>query len=597
MSAEGRAPAIVGIDLGTTYSAVAHLGVDGKAVTIPNAEGDLTTPSVVYFDRSGPVVGKEAVKAGSEEPDRIAQFAKRDMGRPAYHRGICGTRVPPEVIQALILRKLKADAELRLGSVQKAVITVPAYFNEPRRKATQDAGRLAGLEVVDIVNEPTAAAIAYGVHEGFVDASGHTQRRETVLVYDLGGGTFDATIMTLDGSDYKAVATAGDVYLGGIDWDRRIVDHVGATFRREHGVDPREDPRALQELMRQAEDAKRALTARLDVTIHFSFGGKRIRVPLTREQFEALTADLLERTVFTIKKLLKEASLTWSSVPRILLVGGSTRMPMVAARLGREFETEIDRSLAPDEAVAHGAALYAEFLLARGGSGRPRMSVHNVNSHDLGVLAIEDATNRPRRKIQIPRNTPLPAVGRSRFHTRRDDQRHVAVPVIEGGDASGRDATAIGRCVITDLPPGLPAGTPIDVAFTYAEDGRLTVRAELPTVNRRATLVIQRASGLSTEFLHQWEERIKNGSLPGIDAGPGDQAIGSPQPESEGPTPENFRVLCPNGHDLSCSLSLQGKAGKCPKCGVEFVIPYIGGAEGEADSGDPDLDDFLQGFG
>ena len=327
MPAERLAPTVVGIDLGTTNSVVAHLGVDGKPVTVPSAEGDITTPSVVFFDRSGPVVGKEAVKVASLEPDRIAQFAKRDMGRPEYHKAICGTRVPPEVIQALILEKLKRDAELRLGKVDKAVITVPAYFNEPRRKATQDAGRLAGLEVLDIVNEPTAAAIAYGVYEGFLDASGQTRKRETVLVYDLGGGTFDATIMELDGNNYQAVATAGDVHLGGMDWDRRIVDYVGSTFRQEHGIDPREDPKAIQQLMQEAEDAKRALSARIEVTIHFVYGGKRIRAVLTREHFESMTSDLLERTVFTIKKVLKEADLTWEGIPRILLVGGSTRMP------------------------------------------------------------------------------------------------------------------------------------------------------------------------------------------------------------------------------------------------------------------------------
>jgi molecular chaperone DnaK len=388
--------------------------------------------------------------------------------------------------------------------------------------------------------------------------------------------------------------------------------------------------------MLEAEDAKRALSAREEVTIHFAYGNNRVRLALDRKRFESITGDLLERTIFTIKKVLKEAGLTWKDIPRILLVGGSTRMPMVAARLGREFETKVDRSLAPDEAVAHGAALYAEFLTARGGAAPARMSIRNVNSHDLGVLAIEDATNQPRRHVQIPRNTALPATGRSRFHTRRDDQRHVGVPVIEGGDASGRDATHIGQCVVSDLPPGLPSGTPIDVAFTYAEDGRLTVEAELPSVNRRAMLVIERASGLSAEVLHQWEERIAGGSLPGMepaadepvylfpstedespqpepepepqrepDRQPAPEPEPQPAPQSE-PPPDTFRITCPNGHTLTCPLWLQGKAGKCPKCGARFFVPLAEPPEPEApeeepaDAGpweDPQLDDFLKGLG
>jgi molecular chaperone DnaK (HSP70) len=278
---------------------------------------------------------------------------------------------------------------------------------------------------------------------------------------------------------------------------------------------------------------------------------------------------------------------------------------MVARRLGEEFETQVDRSLAPDEAVAHGAALYAEFLLARSGSEESRMSIRNVNSHDLGVLAIEDATNQPRRKVQIPRNTPLPATGVSRFHTRHDDQRAVGVPVIEGGDASGRNATHIGQCVVSDLPPGLPAGTPIDVAFTYAEDGRLTVEAELPSVRRQASLVIERASGLSDEIMRQWQERIEMGTLPGTTNGEEEQS-----PQDQPAQQDHFTVICPNGHELSCPHSLQGKTGKCPKCGSRFVVPSLEDEPqwpdmeqtsdepaADAATGDPDLDDFLKGLG
>ena len=279
----------VGIDLGTTFSVVAYLDSTGRPCTIANSEGDPITPSVVLFEGQAAVVGKEAVKAAALEPDRIADFAKRDMGNTAYSRKINGESLPPEVIQSLILEKLKRDAEMKLGPVGEAVVTVPAFFNEPRRKATQDAAQLAGLKILDIINEPTAAAIAFGYQLGFLNAAGAAPQKETVLVYDLGGGTFDVTLMEIDGTDFTAIATDGDVFLGGIDWDRRIADHVAERFREKHrGIDPRQDPAGLHRLLREAEDAKRALSAREQITISFEHVGEGLRVPLTRATFEEL---------------------------------------------------------------------------------------------------------------------------------------------------------------------------------------------------------------------------------------------------------------------------------------------------------------------
>jgi len=513
-SAEAAPP--VGIDLGTTFSVVATLDVQGRPRTIQNAEGDVTTPSVVMFDRDSVVVGKEAVKLASFEPDAIAAYAKRDIGATRFGRAIRGHHLPPEVVQSFVLRKLVADAELKIGPIRQAVITVPAYFNEPRRKATQDAGRLAGLEILDIINEPTAAAIAYGVERGFLSAEGEVAAPETVLVYDLGGGTFDVTLMRLEGSEYTALATAGDVFLGGIDWDERIVKHVAMQFQVRFGIDPRENPSALVRLLREAEEAKRALTAREDVIITFDLDGQLLRTPLTRAEFEYMTSDLLERTRFTTSNVLREAKLEWKDISRLLLVGGSSRMPQVHNMLRQQSGLEPDRSLAADEAVAHGAAVYAGFLLA----GRQK-AVHfsairditNVSSHDLGVLGIESATGRPRRRLIIRHNTRLPATKGGRFHTQTDDQRSVVVRVVEGGDDSGHNATVIGTCVIANLPPDLPAHTPVDVFFKYKENGRLVVLARLPDQNCQATSEIKRESGLSREDLADWAERIAEGRL------------------------------------------------------------------------------------
>ena len=223
----------IGIDLGTTFSVIAYLDSTGRPQTIVNFEGEALTPSVVFFDASSVVVGKEAVKASCLEPEGVAEYAKRDMGCPIYSKAINGEHYPPEVVQSFVLEKLKQDAQSKIGTFQKAVITVPAYFNEPRRKATQDAGHLAGIEVLDIINEPTAAAIDFGFQKGFLSSKGESQRPETILVYDLGGGTFDVTLMHIDGTSYTARATAGDVYLGGIDWNRRMVDYLAEEFEDE----------------------------------------------------------------------------------------------------------------------------------------------------------------------------------------------------------------------------------------------------------------------------------------------------------------------------------------------------------------------------
>jgi molecular chaperone DnaK len=502
----------VGIDLGTTFSVVSYVDSTGRPCTIPNAEGDLITPSVVLFDGSSTVVGKEAVKAAAMEPERIADFAKRDMGSAFYSKKVGGEFLPPEVIQSMILEKLKRDAELKLGPIRKVVVTVPAFFNEPRRKATQDAAQLAGLEILDIINEPTAAAIAFGHQIGFLDQKGSARQRETILVYDLGGGTFDVTLMEIEGTEFTAIATGGDVYLGGIDWDRRLAEHVATKFTEKfHGFDPRVDPAGMQRLLKEAEDAKRSLSVREQVNINFEHVGNGFRLPMTRAQFEEMTADLIERTRFTVRTVLREAGKTWKDITRLLLVGGSSRMPVVQRILEEESGMKVDRSLSPDEAVAHGAALYAAFLLARSSTSaeKPRMKVRNVSSHDLGVLSKDRATGRPVNSVIIPRNSALPITKGKRYRTARQGQKDILINVIEGGDSAGRNATPIGRCVINDLPPDLPAGSLVDVFFTYAENGRLTVEGRLPELNRKAVLTIERASGLNDAKLQEWDARLR----------------------------------------------------------------------------------------
>ena len=510
MPANAKLPAI-GIDLGTTFSAIAQLNDLGQPQTIQNAEGDLTTPSAVFFDRSGPIVGAEAIEAGTLEPERLALFAKRDVGESAFRKQVLGQSMPPEVLQALVLKKIKEDAELKIGTFDKAVVTVPAFFNEPCRKATQDAGKMAGIDVIDIINEPTAAAITYGVQQGFLSSSGESRELERVLVYDLGGGTFDVTVMEIEGGKYTTIATAGDVYLGGIDWDRRIADFIAEAFVREHGIDPREDPFGEQELLIKANQVKHALTQRASFIIGFNFEGKRLRTELSQATFGELTVDLVERTLITTRLALDEAKLSSKQLTRLLLVGGSTRMPMIQSELEQLTGLPLDRSLSPDEAVCHGAAIFAGVKLKHTASSFAGVSVTNVNSHDLGVLAIDPKTKQPRRRIMIARNSPLPARTAVRFRTHEDNQPNVKIHVVEGGDDLGTNATTIGKCYVDPLPPRTPKGTDIDVQFDYAQDGRLTVSATLPTQDCSATTLLDRSAGLSQDDIKSWKEQIIKG--------------------------------------------------------------------------------------
>jgi molecular chaperone DnaK len=500
----------VGIDLGTTYSLVAYVDVQGRPCCLPNAAGDLLTPSVVLFEDGGTVVGKEAVLASAAEPDRVAECVKRDMGAKVYRRKVHGQYLPPEVISSLILRSLKADAERRLGEVRRAVITVPAYFEETRRRATMDAGRLAGLEVLDIINEPTAAAIAYGYQLGFLDRSGQLtgDRPLRVLVFDLGGGTFDVTIVAIQGRDFKALATDGDVHLGGKDWDERLMALAAERFHQQFGTDPREDPASLQELALSAEAAKRTLTERKKAALFVNHAGSRLKVEVSREEFEDATAGLLERTRMTAQIVVRQAGLSWEQIDRVLLVGGSTRMPMVPRMLEELTGRTPDRSVSPDEAVAHGAALYAQLRAPLPGQQEAPFTVTDVSAHSLGVQGAQPGTGRKVNKVLIPKNSPLPRSVTKVFRTFRPDQRSVVIKVLEGESDRPEVCTQIGVCAIRDLPPGLPAGWPVLVRYQYESNGRLSVSARVKGHKAVVKTEFERENRMADEDLELWTNYV-----------------------------------------------------------------------------------------
>jgi molecular chaperone DnaK len=540
--------ATVGIDLGTTFSAIAYLDEHGRPITIPNSDGELTTPSVVLFDAGGEVVvGREARRVALSEPDRVAEDVKRYMGEPNYPKTIDGKKLSPPAISALILKKLKQDAERRIGPIDGAVITVPAYFDEGRRHATAAAGEIAGLKVLDIINEPTSAALAYA-YSYLIKSSQSQGGERIVVVYDLGGGTFDVTVLRIRGKDLTVLATAGDVRLGGRDWDERLFSHMAEQFVNQHELDPRDDPMSRQAFMLQAEETKKILSKRPQTRFVVNHAGKSLSGQITREQFDELTADLLYRSETRLERVVEQAKLDWTKIDQVLATGGSTRMPQVQEMLRRVTGKDPDLSLSPDEAVAQGAAIYASMSVAKAGaapkpqgapptpsakgpaatppplpksaSARPpvpglpltgegktspvtdkasdllrTINTTNVNSHSLGVI-VKSAEGQERVSFLIPHNTPLPVSVSKRYGTINDQQSTVTVRIVEGESKFPDECIPVGSCQIKLLPAKLPKGSPIDVTFSYDNSGRLHARAVEPSTGTWASAVIERRSWL-----------------------------------------------------------------------------------------------------
>ena len=500
----------VGIDLGTTYSVVARLDERGQPVTLVNSEGDRLTPSVVLMEGDNAIVGKEAMKAMSTEADRVAECAKRDMGHRAYHRTAwTASSIRPRSSRPGSSTSSAATPRSRSGRSRRSVITVPAYFDEVRRKATQDAGYMAGCEVMDIINEPTAAAVAFGFQQGFLNAAGSTDRPRRVLVYDLGGGTFDVTVMEIRGSEFLALATDGDVALGGYDWDQRLLNIAADAFQQAHGsTSARMPPRRASSGGSAKTPSGRSPPGPRRRSWP-STKAARIRVEVSREQFEEVTQDLLDRTRFTCVQALRAAGLDWSDLDRVLLVGGSTRMPMVRAML-QQHQRQAARRLGrrPTKQWPTARPCMPGCSWPSATAAPANFSIRNVNSHSLGVVGIDPETKRRRNGMVIPRNTPLPVSAVRQFKTSKQDQRSILVQIVEGETPSADDCTAIGRCTVADLPPGLPAKSPVDVIFHYKADGRLKVRVHVPHSERQVETEIVRENGLSKEHMDAWRKFI-----------------------------------------------------------------------------------------
>ncbi|MFB6096419.1 MAG: molecular chaperone DnaK [Haloferacaceae archaeon] len=489
---------ILGIDLGTTNSAFAVMeGGDPEIIT--NEEGDRTTPSVVAFTEDGErLVGKPAKNQAVQNPEHTIQSIKRHMGEEGYTVQIDDEEYTPEQISAMILQKIKHDAEEYLGDeVEKAVITVPAYFNDRQRQATKDAGEIAGFEVERIVNEPTAASMAYGLDD---------DSDQTVLVYDLGGGTFDVSVLDLGGGVYEVVATNGDNDLGGDDWDEAIIDYLADEFQNDHGIDLREDRQALQRLKDAAEEAKIELSGRKQTSINLPFitatdsGPVHLEQELTRAKFESLTADLLERTVEPTEQALADAGYDKDEIDEVILVGGSTRMPQVQEKVEELIGKEPKKNVNPDEAVALGAAVQGGVL---GGE------VEDIVLLDVTPLSLGIEVKGGLFERLIEKNTTIPTEESKIFTTAADNQTQVQVRVFQGEREIAAENELLGEFQLTGIPPA-PAGTPqIEVTFNIDENGIVNVEAEDQGSGNAESITIEGGAGLSDEEIEQMQEEAE----------------------------------------------------------------------------------------
>ncbi len=500
----------VGIDLGTTFSAIAHIDDYGKPMIIPNAESERITPSVLLFDGTTAVVGTYAKQNAVAEPEKIVDFLKREMGKSKaqFSREFAGRTYSAEELASLVIKKLKNDAEKYLDQeVTDAVITVPAYFNDAERTATIHAGQLSGLNVLQLINEPTAAALSYGLDK--------LDQNLTVFVFDLGGGTFDVTIMRIDNHHIKMLATNGDHRLGGKDWDDLVVNLVAEEFDRLHGENPLLDLQSYQDLQTRALAAKIQLSTRPKTILVHSHNGKSIKLELTREAFEYYSAQLVEKCKTICEIVMEEARMKWSDIDQILLVGGMTRVPMVRQMIEKITGKKPVDDVNPDEAVAVGAAIQAVLCMLgeedeKGGekvlsaTTRQQFStregaliqVTNITSHTLGVVLWDDVRLEEYVFPMIKKMSPVPAEKINSFGTASANMDKVIVRVVEGESTVPSECTPLGLCEI-DLPPGLPKGSPVEITYCYNPNQVLEVIVH--AFGKRNSVSIKRLTGLSEE--------------------------------------------------------------------------------------------------
>jgi molecular chaperone DnaK len=500
----------VGIDLGTTYSVVSHLNEAGEPITIPNQEGELATPSVVLFEGEQPIVGTEALRNSIRFPDRVVENSKRFMGDVGKRWWINSRPYSPVDIATLILKKLVSAAQDKIGPISQAVITVPAQFSDAQRHATMQAGHAAGLEKVDVINEPVAAALCYVLgSEGLWFTELADEQR--ILVYDLGGGTFDLSLVRYRKDEVTVIASSGDLHLGGINWNKTLLDAIADQFLKAFRDDPRNNPESLQTLALEVEQAKRGLSVRPRAPLTVTHGGHRKTYQVELEQFQRLTKPLVDRTEDITLKLLKDNKLGWAHVDVVLVTGGASRMPMIRGRLKQLSGRTLNTTLSPDLSIAHGATYYSGMLLSNDKFARSILSEsasrrlakvkqQSVNARELGILIRDMSTQTRVPHYLIPANTPLPTSSTQQFGTVIPNQRRVHLVIVESGTSPDQPYVVLGDCRIDGLPPNLPEGSKIDVTISYDTQARVHVSAKDAASGKSAHTEILRQENIVAQL-------------------------------------------------------------------------------------------------
>lgn len=502
---------IVGIDLGTNHSAVAYVNAVGKPVVVTDAEDQWQIPSAVLINGISTVVGYSALQQADERPSDLALEIKRFVGKQFFPEVLQGDRYPPEVLLALVLSRLVDNMQRRVeGPCHQVVIAVPAHFDEVARKAVQDAGYIAGVEVIDIINEPMAAALAYGyqqLHEQAADQV--TAPAGNVLIMDMGAGKLDVMALKRQGHQWAAVASDGDTRLGGRDWDDCLEEMIAQEFQKQYQADPRAREEDVLRLWKTAESVKHRLSQRDNVTVRFQAGKHIVEQKITRDQFEERCVELLGRVRQCVNSTIENAKWDVQDIDQVILVGAATQMPMIQKLLREIIAERTSVTMIDPSSIAQGAALHASYLRVRESNGEPEQVYSNVSSHSLGIVGTDTKTGRKINAVVIPRNTQLPVTTQRTFKTHKEGQESVMIQIIEGESLSPQECQPIGQCVIENLPVDLPARSPVTVEFHYSSNGRLNIFVESPDTGYRATKELTRAAGLANVDLHRWREWVE----------------------------------------------------------------------------------------
>ena len=564
----------VGIDLGTTYSCIAYLNEHGEPITIPNKDGELSTPSAVLFDGNDVIVGTEAMRNSIRHSDRVVVHAKRYMGNSSHRWKIGGKSYSPVDISTFILKSMLDTAREKIGPIDSAVITVPAQFSDVQRMATAEAGKRAGLKNVDIINEPVAAALCFVLGtEGIWFTELATS--QTVMVVDLGGGTFDLSLVKYQKNEVSVLASGGDLHLGGLDWNKALEVAIGKQFQKEFGIDPMKDRESAQALALEAEQTKRSLSVRPRAALTVAAGGHRKTYQVEVEQFERLTKDLVDRMEKLTTGLLEDRKMGWAKIDVVLTTGGSSRMPMVRNMLKRLSGRTLNTALSPDQSIAHGATYYAGMLLTNeefaksiltpaAAARLKQFKQRSTNARSLGILIRDPATGQRVPHYILPAHTQLPTSVSQMYGTVTQGQRRVHLRIVESGTAADQSFVELGTCLIDPLPEGLPESTEIEVTISYDEQARVHVKAKVLATGQEAQTEIIRPENLVSSPLNEYVDDAEIQELPAAPS-PADPDISTVPAAAAKPVVAPRRTLSPN-REPATFLNIEDSATPIPLC-------------------------------